>query len=62
MFFIGSSFFTFEPVDVAIPDIPLGDLTPDVFVDGRAGCCSSLPGFGVDGLDLSGIVVEFVSH
>jgi len=62
MLFLSSSFLALHPVDIGIPDIPLGDFASDVLVDRRTGGCTSLPGFGVNGLDLSTVVVEFVPH
>jgi hypothetical protein len=51
-----------ELFDISIPDFPLGDLASKVVGDGWAGSCSSFLDGGVDSLDLSVLVVEFVLH
>jgi len=55
-------FFPLELFNIAIPDFPLSDFASQVIGDWGSGCCSFFLDIGIDGLDLSSLVIELVSH
>lgn len=51
-----------ELVDVGVPYFPLSDLSPEVICYWRASGSSSFLDGGVDGLNLSTLIIELVPH
>lgn len=55
-------FFPLKLFNVTIPDFPLSDFASQVIGDWWSGSCSFFLDIGIDGLDLSSLVIELVSH
>ena len=62
LLFLVLFFLTLEFLNVLVPDLPLGDLAPQVVRDRGLGGCAFLLDVGVDSLDLATLVVELVAH
>ena len=51
-----------EVFNIGIPDVPLSNLSPNVFIVRRNCSSTALPNIGIHSLHLTPVVVEFVSH